>query len=142
MFWLVLLLFIATTVISELLTPKPKVVKSGLGDFNFPTAQEGRAIPVVGGTVNIKGGNTVWWGDLLITPILTRESIIAFSSTITGYKYSIGVQYALCWGPVDTLVQVNAQAKSVPYTVNQILNGNGTENYLQLLCTGWALYGG
>jgi Putative phage tail protein len=141
-FWLVLLLFIATTVIGELLTPKPKVVKSGLGDFNFPTAQEGRAIPVVGGTVNITGGNTVWWGDLLIRPILTRESIIAFSSTITGYKYYIGVQYALCWGPVDSLQQINADAKSVPYTVTPILNGNGSENYLQLLCTGYKLYGG
>jgi hypothetical protein len=141
-FWLILLLFIATTVIGELLKPKTKSHPGALGDFQFPTAQEGRAIPVVGGTVKITGGNTTWWGDLKIKPIKKRASFLSFTSQLVGYFYYIGVQYVLCWGPVDELIQINADKKRIPYSVTPILNGNGTENYLQLNCTGQNMFGG
>ena len=143
MFWLVLLLYVATTVIGELLKPKTqKPAAGGLGDFDYPTAQEGRAIPVVYGTVKIKGGNTVWWGDLKVVPIKQSASIISFSSTLVGFRYFIGVQYALCWGVVDELIQINADKKSVAYTDAIQYNGNGSEDYHQLTCTAATLFGG
>lgn len=142
MFFLVLLLFIATTVIGQLLAPKNRTHPGALGDFNFPTAQEGRAIPVVGGTVSLKGGNTTWWGDLKVTPVKQRASILSFSSQIVGYYYFIGVQYMLCWGALDELIQINADNKSIPYSSELVNNGNGSENYRKLTCTGNKLFGG
>lgn len=142
MFFLVLLLFIATTVIGELLAPKNKQHPGALGDFNFPTAQAGRAIPVVYGTVTLSGGNTVWWGDLKTTPVKQKSSFLSFSSQTVGYYYFIGVQYMLCWGLIDELIQINADSKSVPYTETTINNGNLTENYRKLVCTGGNLFGG
>jgi len=142
MFFLVLLLFIATTVIGMLLAPKTKTHPGALGDFNFPTAQEGRAIPVVGGTVKIAGGNTTWWGDLKTKPVKQKASFLSFSSQIVGYFYYIGVQYVLCWGVIDELIQVNADKKAIPHSVTTILNGSGSENYLQLNCVGFKMFGG
>jgi hypothetical protein len=120
-FWFLLLLFIATTVVGQLLTPKPKFDSpqpNALGDFRFPTAQEGRAIPVIFGTVKMTGGNTVWWGDLQIVPIKKRvkTGLFSHSNIITGYKYYIGVQYALCQGAIDEVISCQAQDKIIPST--------------------------
>jgi hypothetical protein len=118
---LLLLLVIAATVVGVLLTPKPKFNQpqpSALGDFQFPTATEGRAIPMIGGEVKITGGNTVWWGDLQIVPITKKVKSGLFSHTtvVQGYKYYLGVQYALCLGPVDALVAIQSNKKPVPFS--------------------------
>lgn len=42
----------------------PEVKPATLGDMEVPTAEEGRAIPVVFGTVLLKSPNIVWYGDL------------------------------------------------------------------------------
>jgi len=72
---------------------------------------------MIGGTVKITGGNTVWWGDLQIVPIKKRVKSGMFSHTtvIQGYKYYLGVQYALCLGPVDHLVAIQSNKKPVPF---------------------------
>ncbi len=60
------------TAISYALSPKPKNTSpkaAGLDDFNLPTAEEGRPIPVVFGTVLLRGPNVVWAGDLKVDPI-------------------------------------------------------------------------
>ena len=36
---------------------------AGLGDIQAPTAEEGREIPVLFGTRDVKGPNVVWYGD-------------------------------------------------------------------------------
>lgn len=138
-------MFVASTVVGALLAPHPHISPSALGDFSIPTAQEGRAIPVVFGTVMIKGGNTVWWGDLKAVPIKSGilATILSFGlAQVRGYKYFLGVQFALCQGPVDSLVGIQADVKEVPYTSSTVLNGNGTENYIQLTVTGDKLFGG
>ncbi len=62
--------FLVTSFISAALAPKPPQPKAaGLGDVQAPTAEEGRPIPVVFGTVLITGANVVWYGDLVATPI-------------------------------------------------------------------------
>lgn len=115
MFIFLLLLFVATTVIGMLIRPKTTgPLASSLGDFQLPTAEEGRAIPVAFGTVKISGGNTVWWGDLTITPIKQKSGL--FTSTTVGFKYFLGVQYVLCQGEVDALVSIECDRKVLTFS--------------------------
>jgi len=58
--------------ISYALNPRPRSEApkaAGLDAFSLPTAEEGRPIPVIFGTVLITGPNVVWAGDLRIDPI-------------------------------------------------------------------------
>jgi hypothetical protein len=106
---------VALTVVGALLTPKPQgPLRSGLGDFTFPTAQEGRAIPIIAGTVKIGGSNVVWWGDLSTSAIKMKSGL--FSSTTVGYKYFLGIQMTLAQGPIDDVVALQAGNKAVPFT--------------------------
>lgn len=61
--------FFIYLVVSYLLTvalqPKPQTPKpASISDFDFPTAEEGRPVPVVFGTVLVTGPNVIWYGDL------------------------------------------------------------------------------
>lgn len=68
--WVQLAIMIVSAIISYALTPKPPSPKpAALTDFDVPTAEEGRSIPVIFGTVWIKGPNVLWYGDLRSTPI-------------------------------------------------------------------------
>lgn len=59
------IVLVVTTAISIALAPKPPSPKpASLADFDVPTAEEGRPIPVVFGTKVIRGANVVWYGDL------------------------------------------------------------------------------
>lgn len=58
--------------VSYALSPKPKREKpeaAGLDEFDLPTAEEGRPIPVVFGTVRLDAPNVVWAGDLRVQKI-------------------------------------------------------------------------
>lgn len=56
---------VVTAILSYALAPKPpQPPKPSLEDFDFPTAEEGRPIPVVFGTTWISGANILWYGDL------------------------------------------------------------------------------
>jgi len=130
--------------VGALLAPHPQGPQpSALGDFSVPTAEEGRAIPVVFGTCMIKGGNTVWWGDLKSKAIKVGGGILSFGRTQTiGFKYYLGLQFMLCHGPVDALVEIQADGKTVPGTQSVVDNGNGSENYIDFEATGDKLFGG
>lgn len=68
--WVQIAIMIASALLSYALAPKPvQPPKPSLEDFNFPTAEAGRPIPVVFGTVFISGANILWYGDLDTTPI-------------------------------------------------------------------------
>jgi hypothetical protein len=70
--WVQIIVFIATQVLSYLLTPKPKVENAKaatLDDVDVPIAEVGIEIPVLFGTREIKGANVVWYGDLRAVPI-------------------------------------------------------------------------
>ena len=65
-----LAIILASVLISQALAPKPKPPKpASLSEFDAPTAEEGREIPVVFGTSWIKSPNVVWYGDLRTSPI-------------------------------------------------------------------------
>lgn len=56
---------VGMAVLSYLLQPKPPgVAAAGFDDFEVPTAEEGREIPVLFGTRDITGANVVWYGNL------------------------------------------------------------------------------
>ncbi len=104
-FFALLIQYLVTFLITELLRPKPKIENAkpaGLGDFNVPTATEGRVVPIIWGKIKLAGPNIVWYGDLTSTAITRRVKTGLFSKTTqtTGYTYFIGLQFALCRGPM------------------------------------------
>ena len=110
-FWVLLLINVITFLVTELLRPKPNIEDAkpaGLGDFNIPTATEGRPIPIIWGRVKMAGPNVVWYGDLIAEPITEKVKTGMFSSDVvtTGFRYKIGLQLALCRGPVDLLINI------------------------------------
>lgn len=61
--WWYLAVFVVSLVLSYALTPKPQSQPpAGLGEIKAPTAEEGREIPVLFGTRDLKGPNVVWYG--------------------------------------------------------------------------------
>lgn len=122
MVWYAIIYFVVALIIGELLRPKPRFdtpQPSSLGDFQVPTAEEGRAIPAIFGTVNVKGPNVTWYGDLKVVPITEKVKTGLFSSKrITkGYKYYLGIQLALCHGVVDEVLEFTwGDRKSTPVT--------------------------
>jgi hypothetical protein len=63
--WFVyLLIAIAFQVIAFLLAPKPKKQQPPeTTDLENPVAERGKPIPVVFGTLTVKGLNVLWYGD-------------------------------------------------------------------------------
>lgn len=64
------IIWIITSVISYMAQPKPEQPKpASLSEFDVPTADPNRTIPVIFGTVWIDDPNVVWYGDLNAEPI-------------------------------------------------------------------------
>lgn len=64
MWWVSLLIGLALSVVAYLIMPKPKQPKPPAAkDMEDPTAEAGRPIPVVFGTITVKGGNLLWYGE-------------------------------------------------------------------------------
>jgi hypothetical protein len=64
-FLIQLAILVVSAYVSAALAPKPPKPKpASLTDFDIPTAEEGRPIPVVFGTVWVTGPNVIWMGDL------------------------------------------------------------------------------
>lgn len=107
-FWLIveIVLLVATTVLTALLAKSPAGKASALGDFQAPTAEEGRVIPVIFGTVLARGPNVTWYGDLKVVAIRKGATwlLAGFGAKTVGYKYFMGVQMVICHGPIDDLV--------------------------------------
>jgi hypothetical protein len=119
--WLNVFFFVASMVIGELLRPKPKgpqnVQSAGFDNVQFPTATEGRVVPVVWGTQLIKGANLLWYGDYQPFPIIKTQKIKKLFGTkkkkyIAGYRYHIGLQLALCHGPIDAIQEIRFEDKT------------------------------
>lgn len=113
-FFIYLLVYAAAFLLAELFKPKPDIENAkpaGLGDFNFPTATEGRVVPLVWGTVELSAPNVIWFGDLRTDRIREKVKTGIFSSkkVTVGYEYFVGMQFGLCRGPMgvnDGLMQI------------------------------------
>lgn len=111
-FWIILLLVsVALFFVGQLLAPKSEIEDErpkGLGDFNFPTATEGRAIPVMWGSSEVTGTNTIWYGALSVWPIteIVPEGIFSEKEVTVGFVYRVGFDLAICLGPVDFVSRI------------------------------------
>lgn len=62
--WLIIVAAVALVALSLILMPKPKAPKPDIAkDLDDPTAEAGKPIPVVFGTITVKGLNCLWFGD-------------------------------------------------------------------------------
>jgi hypothetical protein len=102
--WASVIYFVVTTILTIALAPRPPTPRSAsLTDFTLPTAEQGRSIPIIFGTVNITGANCVWYGDLT-TSNIKQHSL--FSSSTIGYQYFMGIHLVLGHGPFDSINKV------------------------------------
>jgi len=106
-----LILLVAVVVLTELLRPKPNIEDARpalLGDFQFPTATEGRVVPILWGRNRIRGPNVVWYGDLAQEAVskFFKSGLWSGKRVITGFRYYLGVQFAICRGPDCVLKRV------------------------------------
>jgi hypothetical protein len=124
-----LLYLVASVILSAVLAPKPPKPKAAtLDDFDLPTAEEGRPIPVVFGTVRITGSNVLWYGDLRTKSI--KKSGLTGSTTV-GYEYYLGLHFGLCHGPVDAFTKLEAGDK-VAWSGNVTTNSTVTVDAARL----------
>ena len=64
MFIVQILVSIAMSLLAYMLAPKAKTAKpEAAAEMENPTADAGRPIPVVFGTITVKGPNFLWYGD-------------------------------------------------------------------------------
>jgi len=98
MFWFALL-FVGAQIAMQFLAAKVKIPSAKLEDIDFPTATHGRIIPKQWGKSRIEGPNVIWYGDFSKKAITKSSGIFGGSQTV-GYKYYVGMQMAICEGPV------------------------------------------
>lgn len=113
-FW-PLFLALATFALQLLLMPKPQNAKpAALEDFNLPTAEEGREIPVLFGTRVLKGPNVTWYGNLRVSPIKGKRRYGLFGpKQVIGYEYYLGIHMVLCHGCADYISEINVGNKRI-----------------------------
>jgi hypothetical protein len=72
--------------------------------LQYIAVDEGRAVPIVWGTVRLNGPNIGWFGDLRTKAIKKKVKTGMFSSknVIVGYRYFLGIDFMLCRGDMST----------------------------------------
>ena len=71
--WVQLVVQAVIAIAAIALAPRPPQPRPpSVEDFEVPTAEEGREIPVVFGTVLIKSPNVVWYGDIRYSRVRTK----------------------------------------------------------------------
>jgi len=62
--WWIVAAVVALEIVAYLIMPKPKGPKPpSAQDLEMPTAEAGRPIPVVFGTITVKSPNVLWYGN-------------------------------------------------------------------------------
>ena len=99
-----LIIMVAMMLLADLTRPVPKAPKRpGLGDFDFPTADASRKVPVVWGKPLIAGPNVTWYGDLSIGKITKKiKGTFVSKKQTVGYKYYVGMHMAMCVASTST----------------------------------------
>ncbi|MCA8835741.1 MAG: hypothetical protein K8953_11730, partial [Proteobacteria bacterium] len=97
MIWFQLFLWVATFIVSDYFRERlPSVTASGVGDFNIPTATEGRVVPIaIGGRMRCNSPNCIWYGDFAAEPITVETGVIFTRDETVGFNYKLALQYAL-----------------------------------------------
>lgn len=119
MIWWYLIAIVVSVVLSSALMKQNAQKPASIDEFEAPTADENRSIPVLFGTSDIEDPNVVWYGDLA-TKNIKKSSM--FSSTTVGYRYYLAFHSFFCYGPCDRITRIAWDGKEV-WTGN--LEGNG-----------------
>lgn len=73
--WFVIVLIsIAVEALAFIIMPKPKQTPQAVQDLQAPTAEAGRAIPVVFGSMRVKGGNVLHYSHASTNTYTTQAS--------------------------------------------------------------------
>jgi hypothetical protein len=124
--WLsLLLIFVASTIVSIMLRPKIKDTSSP-GDFRPPEPREGEPIPVVFGTALVSPAVT-WFGDVDAKKVKkTVSSVFGLvqDDVPLGYDYYAGMMLTLCHGPIGALLDIYIGEKRVVRQAKWV--GDGT----------------
>lgn len=127
-FWGLLLIFVASAVVSILLRPKIEDT-SKPGDFRPVEPREGEPIPVAFGTVLLSPSIT-WFGDVEAKKVKKTESSLfglVKDDIPLGYEYYAGMMLVLCWGPIDEILDIHIGEKRVARTAKYIGDGLAQE---------------
>ena len=59
--------------------------------------------------------NVVWWGGVSPQPVKVKHKTSLFTSSrqTVGYEYYLTMQALLCWGPVDAILDILFNEKSL-----------------------------
>lgn len=116
-----LVIMIVLFVASVLLMPKPDLEAArpkGLGDIQAPTADETRPVPILWGTMDIKGPNVIWYGDLSTVKLIQKiNQIFSTKTLVIGFRYFIGIDLLLCYGEIDRVVRLEVSDKVATTTI-------------------------
>ena len=99
---------VAYAVASLAVPPSPSTPPrkpAGLGELNVPTAEEGREIPVIFGTVEQRSPNIVWYGDLKTTEVYDGQNLV-------GHRYYLGMHAILCHAGSQALIALKFDGKT------------------------------
>jgi len=101
MIWAQLFLWVVSFILTDYFRERlPSQTASGLGDFNIPTATEGRPVPIcIGGTVRFEAPNCIWYGDFAAVERTVETGVIFKRDETIGFVYLLALQYALYKGP-------------------------------------------
>lgn len=98
--WIQLLLWVISFVLTDYFRERlPSQTPSGIGDFNIPTATEGRVVPIItGGTVRVEAPNCIFYSDFVAVDRTVTTGIIFKKEEVIGFRYELALQYALFKG--------------------------------------------
>ena len=76
MAWFQTVLFVASMVLAYrgMFAPVSRPRSIGLEELDVPTAEEGRVIPILFGTRDLKSSNCVWYGNLSVYQVRQRNN--------------------------------------------------------------------
>jgi hypothetical protein len=80
----------------------PRQKPAGTDEFRLPTAEEGRALPLVSGTREVKGPNA-------LSPIFDRVTFVRkrYGDKVKFFWYAMGLHWGICQPHVDGVIQFN-----------------------------------
>lgn len=99
-----IIIMVVSLVVADLTRPVPKGPKKpGLDDFQFPTADATRSVPVIWGKPMVRGLNLTWWGNLTMKKVTKKiKGIFSSKKQTIGYRFNVGMHMAFCVSNGDT----------------------------------------
>lgn len=109
-----------------LMSPTVQHAKAArFGDFQFPRADFGAAVPVLWGRFRQNSPIMIWYGGFRSVPIKKRIKTGLFSSTTQtiGHKYYFTMDLLLCAGPNVVLKKIWVNGNKLLWEGSQAVNG-------------------